>query len=115
MNDAVALAKIYIQRGDDKSANNIVDKISQIIPAVDKDESTMGSFVKVFKGELYLEKNDYEKVEESILATGKIIEGLGMEMLTAKKERILAELNEKQGNLESALEHYYASIDAPPD
>ena len=40
---------------------------------------------------------------------------MGLKMLESKKERILAELNEKKGNWGNALDHYYASIDAPPD
>ena len=39
---------------------------------------------------------------------------MGFNMLKARKERILAELHEKKGDWENALEYYYASIDAPP-
>ena len=112
MNDAVALAKIYIQIGDDQSADKALDQVKQIIPA--EDESLMGSFINIFKCDLHLERNDYNKVEEIILETEKLIQEMGFNMLEAKKERILAELHEKKGDWENALEYYYASIDAPP-
>ena len=112
MNDAVALAKIYIQIGDDQSADKVLDQVKQIIPA--EDESLMGTFSKIFTAELHLERNDYKKVEETILEIEKMIQEMGFNMLEAKKERILAELHEKKGNWKNALEHYYVSIDAPP-
>ena len=112
MNDAVALARIYIQIGDNKSADLVLDKAKQIIPA--EDESIVGSLLNVLKGELYVEKSDYEKVEEIIVQTEKLIQDVGLNMLVAKKERILAELHEKKGDWRNALEYYYASIDAPP-
>ncbi len=113
MNDAVALARIYIQIGDDKSADKVLDRVKKIVPTEDK--SLLGSFLNTFKGELYLERNDFEKVEEIILEIDTIIQEMGLKMLEPKKERILAELNEKKGNWRNALDHYYASIDAPPD
>lgn len=112
MNDAVALARIYIQMGDDKSADKVIHKIKDIIPAEDK--SLLGSFLNIFKGELHLERNNYEKVEEIILEIEKMIKEMGFNMLNAKKERIIAELHEKKGNWKNALEHYYISIDEPP-
>ena len=113
MNDAVALARIYTQLGDDTSAEKVLNKVKDILPT--ENESYMGSFLNTFKGELYLEKNDYKKVEETILEIDKLIQDMGFYMLKAKKERILAELHEKKGDWHNALEHYYASIDAPPD
>ena len=98
--------------GDNKSADSVLDKVNQIIPA--EDESRMGSLVNLFKGELFLERNDYEKVEEIILETEKLIQEAGLNMLVTRKERISAELHEKKGDWENALEYYYASIDAPP-
>ena len=98
--------------GDNKSADSVLDKVKQIIPA--EDESRMGSLINLFKGELFLERNDYEKVEEIILETEKLIQELGLNMLLTRKERITAELHEKKGDWENALEYYYASIDAPP-
>ena len=112
MNDAVALARIYTQLGDDTSAEKVLNKVKDVLPT--EDESYMGSFLNAFKGELYLEKNDYEKVEEIILEIDKLIQNMGFNMLKARKERILAELHEKKGDWENALEYYYASIDAPP-
>jgi len=112
MNDAVALARIYIQIGDDKSADLVLDKAKQIFPVEDK--SILGSLLNVSKGELFLERDDYEKVEEIIIETEKLIQEMGFKMLEAKKERILAELHEKKSDWKNALEHYYASIDAPP-
>ena len=112
MNDAVALARIYIQRGDNKSADSVLDKAKQIIPA--EDESIVGSLLNVLKGDLYLERDDYEKVEEIIVQTEKLIQEVGLNMLVARKERILAELHEKKSDWKNALEYYYASIDAPP-
>tara|TARA_B100001123_G_C14974877_1_gene893158 strand:+ start:374 stop:715 length:342 start_codon:yes stop_codon:yes gene_type:complete len=112
MNDAVALARIYIQLGDNKSSDLVLYKAKQIIPA--EDESILGSLLNVLKGELYLERDDYEKVEEIIIETKKLIQEMGFKMLEAKKERILAELHEKRSDWKNALEHYYASIDAPP-
>ena len=98
--------------GDNKSADSVSDKVKQIIPA--EDESRMGSLINLFKGELFLERNDYEKVEEIILETEKLIQEVGLNMLVARKERISAELHEKKGDWGNALEYYYASIDAPP-
>ena len=98
--------------GDNKSADSVLDKVKQIIPA--EDESRMGSLINLLKGELFLERNDYEKVEEIILETEKLIQELGLNMLLTRKERITAELHEKKGDWENALEYYYASIDAPP-
>ena len=98
--------------GDNKSADSVSDKVKQIIPA--EDESRMGSLINLLKGELFLERNDYEKVEEIILETEKLIQEVGLNMLVSRKERILAELHEKKGDWENALEYYYASIDAPP-
>ena len=98
--------------GDNKSADSVLDKVNQIIPA--EDESRMGSLVNLFKGELFLERNDYEKVEEITLETEKLIQEFGLNMLVTRKERISAELHEKKGDWENALEYYYASIDAPP-
>jgi len=98
--------------GDNKSADSVSDKVKQIIPA--EDESHMGSLINLLKGELFLERNDYEKVEEIILETEKLIQELGLNMLLTRKERITAELHEKKGDWENALEYYYASIDAPP-
>ena len=101
INDAVALARVYIQMGDNKSADSVSDKVKQIIPA--EDESRMGSLINLLKGELFLERNDYEKVEEIILETEKLIQEVGLNMLVARKERILAELHEKKGDWENAL------------
>ena len=98
--------------GDNKSADSVSDKVKQIIPA--EDESRMGSLINLLKGELFLERNDYEKVEEIILETEKLIQEVGLNMLVARKERISAELHEKKGDWGNALEYYYASIDAPP-
>ena len=98
--------------GDNKSADSVSDKVKQIIPA--EDESRMGSLINLLKGELFLERDDYEKVEEISIETEKLIQEMGFKMLEAKKERILAELHEKKSDWENALEHYYASIDAPP-
>ena len=112
MNDAVALARIYIQIEDDKSANLVLDKAKQIIPT--EDGSILGSLLNVLKGELHIERGDYEKVEEIILETEKLIQEMGFKMLEQKKERILAELHEKKGDWRNALEHYYASINSPP-
>ena len=55
------------------------------------------------------------KFYEIILEIDKLIQDMGFHMLKSKKERILAELHEKKGDWHNALEHYYASIDAPPD
>ena len=112
MNDAVALARIYIQIKDNKSANSVLDKANQIVPA--EDESILGSLLNVLKSELHLERNDYEKVEGVIIETDKFIQEMGFKMLEAKKERILAELHEKKGDWKNALGHYYASINSPP-
>ena len=112
MNDAVALARIYIQMGDNKSADSVLDKAKQIIPA--EDESIVGSLLNVLNGELYLERDDYDKVEEIVAEAEKLIQEMGFKMLESKKERILAELHEKKGDWRNALEYYYASIDAPP-
>ena len=112
MNDAVALARIYIQIENNKSADLVIDKAKKIVYA--KDESILGSLLNVLKGELYLERNDYEKVEEIIAEAEKLIQEMGFKMLEQKKERILAELHEKKGDWRNALEYYYASIDAPP-
>ena len=57
MNDAVALARIYIQMGDNKSADLVLDKAKQIIPA--EDESILGSLLNVLKG-------DCSKAKETI-------------------------------------------------
>ena len=94
---------------DEKSADTVLNQMISV-----EDESRMGSLINLFKGELYLEKNDYEKVEEIIIETEKLIQEVGLNMLVARKERILAELHEKKGDWKNALEHYYASIDAPP-
>ena len=112
MNDAVALARIYIQIENNKSADLVIDKAKKIVYA--EDESILGSLLNVLKGELYLERDDYEKVEEIIAETEKLIQEMGFKMLEQKKERILAELHEKKGDWENALEHYYASINSPP-
>ena len=112
MNDAVALARRYIQMGDDKAADLVLDKAKQIFPVEEK--SILGSLLNVLKGELYLERNDYEKVEEIIAKTEKLIQEMGFKMLEQKKERILAELHEKKGDWRNALEHYYASINSTP-
>ena len=95
--------------GDDKSADTALKQI--ISP---EDDSHIGSIINLFKGELYLERNDYEKVEEIIIETEKLIQEVGLNVLVARKERILAELHEKKGDWKNALEYYYASIDAPP-
>ena len=94
---------------DEKSADTVLNQMISV-----EDESRMGSLINLFKGELYLEKNDYEKVEEIIIETEKLIQEVGLNMLVARKERILAELHEKKGDWKNALEYYYASIDAPP-
>ena len=94
---------------DEKSADTVLNQMISV-----EDESRMGSLINLFKGELYLEKNDYEKVEEIIIETEKLIQEVGLNMLVARKERILAELHEKKSDWGNALEHYYASIDAPP-
>ena len=94
---------------DEKSADTVLNQMISV-----EDESRMGSLINLFKGELYLEKNDYEKVEEIIIETEKLIQEVGLNVLVARKERILAELHEKKGNWKNALEHYYVSIDAPP-
>jgi len=94
---------------DAKSADTVLNQMISV-----EDESRMGSLINLFKGELYLEKNDYEKVEEIIIETEKLIQEVGLNMLVARKERILAELHEKKGDWKNALEHYFASIDAPP-
>ena len=112
MNDAVALARRYIQMGDDKAADLVLDKAKQIFPVEEK--SILGSLLNASKGELHLERDDYEKVEEIIIETEKLIQETGFKMLDGKKERISAELHEKKGDWNKALEHYYASIDAPP-
>ena len=112
MDDAVALAKLYIQIGDDQSADKVLDQVKQIIPA--EDESLMGSFSNIFKCELHLERNDYKKVEECILIIETMIQKYGFNMLDTKKERIQGELHEKKNDYKKALEHYCVSIDAPP-
>ena len=112
MNDAVALAKIYIQIGDDQSADEAIDKVKEIIPA--EDESLMGTFSKIFTAELHLERNDYKKVEDSILVVETMMQKYGLNVLDSRKERIWGELCEKKNDYKKALEHYYASIDAPP-
>ena len=112
MNDAVALARRYIKIGDDKAADLVLDKAKQIFPV--KEKSILGTLLNASQGELYLEKNDYKKVEEIIIETDKLIQENGFNMIEAKKERILAELHEKKGDWKKALEHYYASIDSPP-
>ena len=94
---------------DEKSADTVLNQMISV-----EDESRMGSLINLFKGELYLEKNDYEKVEEIIIETEKLIQEVGLNVLVARKERILAELHEKKSDWGNALEHYYASIDAPP-
>ena len=94
---------------DEKSADTVLNQMIFV-----EDESHMGSLINLFKGELYLEKNDYEKVEEIIIETEKLIQEVGLNVLVARKERILAELHEKKGDWKNALEYYYASIDAPP-
>ena len=94
---------------DEKSADKVLNQMLSV-----EDESRIGSLINLFKGELYLEKNDYEKVEEIIIETEKLIQEVGLNMLVARKERILAELHEKKSDWGNALEHYYASIDAPP-
>ena len=112
MDDAVALAKLYIQIGDDKSADKVIDKVKEIIPVEDK--SLMGTFLNIFTAELHLERNDYKKVEECILIIETMIQKYGLNVLDTKKERIWGEFYEKKNDHKNALEHYCASIDAPP-
>ena len=76
-----------------------VEDISITVPSLEADSSS---------------SNLELTVEEIIVKTEKLIEEMGFKMLEAKKERILAELNEKKGNWKNALEHYYVSLDAPP-
>tara|TARA_B100001013_G_C24333407_1_gene333569 strand:- start:110 stop:463 length:354 start_codon:yes stop_codon:yes gene_type:complete len=112
VSDAVALAKLYIKIGEDKSADNMIDKIKKIIPA--KEKSLMGSFSHLCTAQLYLEKNDYQKVEKCVLGVEKLIQEHGLKMLEPEKEKILGELCEKQNNYKQALKHYHVSIKLPP-
>ena len=112
MEDAVALAKIYIKMKNEKAANEALDKVKQIFPAEDK--SFLGSFLNVFKADLHLERNDFKKVEQTILEIERMIQELGFQNLIGEKERVLSEFYEKKGDWRNALKHYYLSVDTPP-
>ena len=112
MEDAVALAKIYIKMKNEKAANEALDKVKQIFPAEDK--SFLGSFLNVFKADLHLERNDFKKVKQTILEIERMIQELGFQNLIGEKERVLSEFYEKKGDWRNALKHYYLSVDTPP-
>ena len=114
MEDAVALAKIYIKMKNEKAANEILDKVKQIFPAGAENKSFLGSFMDVFKADLYLERNDFIKVKQTILDIEKQIDQLGFKNLIGERERVLSEFYEKKGEWENALKHYYLGIDSPP-
>ncbi len=112
MEDAVALAKIYIKMKNEKAANESLDKVKQIFPAEEK--SLFGSFMNIFKADLHLERNDLKKFKQTILEIERMIEELGFGNIVGEKERLLSEFYEKKGEWKNALEHYYLSVDAPP-
>jgi len=90
----------------------MIDKIRKIIPA--EEQSLMGSFSYLSTAELYLEKNDYQKVEKCVLLAEKLIKEHGLKMLENEKERILGELCERQSNYKQAIKHYSLSSNLPP-
>ena len=96
---AVALAKLYIQSGDQQSASKTMNQIKDKLSS----DSLMGKFDRMLTAEVHLEKEDYDKVEECLVEIDRIIE-LGYNMLASRKNKILAQLYEKKTDFKNANE-----------
>ena len=74
---------------DEKSADTVLNQMISV-----EDESRMGSLINLFKGELYLEKNDYEKVEKADITLSKAFAECEVLGETARGKMVTDKLSE---------------------